>query len=186
MTELESTPQERADAMSARAAEQNSLARRIIVVLAIAGAAISVDQVSKWLILERVMVPARIIPVTPFFNLTLGFNTGVSFGIGKDFLDAYPFVLALFKIVVATGLAAWAATTQSALERTGLSLIAGGAVGNAIDRWLQGAVTDFLDLHWAGWHWPTFNMADVAITSGVGLILLAALPFAANPRRASS
>jgi signal peptidase II len=52
--------------------------------------------------------------------------------------------------------------------------MAGGALGNIWDRWRHGAVTDFLDLHWAGWHWPTFNMADVAITCGVGMILLGA------------
>ena len=54
--------------------------------------------------------------------------------------------------------------------------MAGGAFGNAIDRWRQGAVTDFLDLHWRVWHWPTFNGADIALTLGVVLILLAALP----------
>jgi signal peptidase II len=56
-----------------------------------------------------------------------------------------------------------------------LSLIAGGALGNALDRWRQGAVTDFIDLHWAGYHWPTFNGADIAISAGVSLILLASL-----------
>lgn len=152
-----------------------SLTNRIITVLALVASAVVIDQASKWLILEHVMAPSRVISVTPFFNLTLGFNTGVSFGIGKDFLDEYPFILALFKIVVAAGLIIWALTTGDKLERWGLALIAGGALGNAIDRWLQGAVTDFLDLHWGGWHWPTFNMADVAITCGAALILLAAL-----------
>ncbi|MGO4673618.1 signal peptidase II [Bosea sp. 2YAB26] len=57
-------------------------------------------------------------------------------------------------------------------------LLAGGALGNALDRWRQGAVTDFIDLHYQGWHWPTFNGADIAISAGVGLMLLAALPSA--------
>ncbi len=147
--------------------------KRIALVCLVVLAAVLVDQVSKWAILALVMQPPRIIPITPFFNLTLGFNTGVSFGIGRDFFNAYPIVLALFKVTVASGLIVWAVLTESRLERLGLSLIAGGALGNAIDRWLQGAVTDFLDAHWNGWHWPTFNMADVAITVGVALILLA-------------
>ena len=54
--------------------------------------------------------------------------------------------------------------------------MAGGAFGNALDRWRQGAVTDFLDLHWVDWHWPTFNGADIALSFGVALVLLAALP----------
>jgi len=54
-----------------------------------------------------------------------------------------------------------------------LSLIAGGALGNILDRWRQGAVTDFLDFHWRGWHWPAFNGADVFISLGVLMLLVA-------------
>ena len=54
----------------------------------------------------------------------------------------------------------------------GLGLIVGGAVGNAIDRALHGAVVDFIDVHWADLHWPAFNIADAAISIGVGFILL--------------
>jgi signal peptidase II len=146
---------------------------RIIAVLTIALLVSLADQGSKWLILNHVMVPPQVISVTRFFNLTLGFNTGVSFGIGRDYFGAYPVILALFKVTVASGLMILAVLTPSRLECSGLSLIAGGALGNAVDRWLQGAVTDFLDIHWEGWHWPTFNMADVAISLGVFLILLA-------------
>lgn len=138
-------------------------------------AAFAMDQATKWLILNIVMVPPRVIEITSFFNLRLGFNTGVSFGMFKDFFEERAGVLTLFKLVVSTGLIVWALRTPVTSERIGLSLIAGGALGNALDRYREGAVTDFLDVHWSGWHWPMFNMADVAISCGVALLLLAAL-----------
>lgn len=60
--------------------------------------------------------------------------------------------------------------TRRTIEATALGLIAGGAAGNIVDRVHQGAVTDFLDFHIGNWHWPTFNMADVAISIGVALL----------------
>ena len=143
--------------------------------MAMAVIAVLTDQVSKWAMLTHILTPADIVQITPFFNLRLGFNTGVSFGMFKDFFEDWPGVLTAFKLVVASGLILWALRTTVASERVGLSLIAGGALGNALDRHREGAVTDFLDLHWAGWHWPTFNLADVAITGGAGLLILAGL-----------
>ncbi|MGO4738880.1 signal peptidase II [Bosea sp. 2KB_26] len=143
-----------------------------------AALAFALDQVTKWLILDVVMVPPRLIEIAPFLNLRLGFNYGVSFGLFRDTLEAWPELLAAFKLIVAIGLLFWAARCDDGRERVGLGLIAGGALGNALDRWRQGAVTDFIDLHYQGWHWPTFNGADIAISAGVGLMLLAALPSA--------
>lgn len=148
--------------------------RAAIVAVILIGAFI-VDQASKWWILNIVMQPPRVITILPFFNLTLGFNTGVSFGLFRAFFEDWPQALAGAKLLVVLGLIGWALAASDSRERHGLALIAGGALGNIWDRWRQGAVTDFLDLHAAGWHWPTFNMADVAITLGVGLILLAAV-----------
>ncbi len=64
---------------------------------------------------------------------------------------------------------------KEGLLAAGLGLVVGGALGNVVDRIRFGAVVDFLDLHWAGWHWPAFNVADAAITLGVALLLLDAL-----------
>jgi signal peptidase II len=155
-----------------------TIARNIFGVLAVSVLAAGLDQVSKWLMLAVVMDPPRVIELTPFLNLRLGFNTGISFGMFRDTLERWPELLGLFKLAVGLGLIVWAALSRHRLERIGLALIAGGAFGNAIDRWRQGAVTDFLDLHWSGWHWPTFNGADIAITLGVVLMLLASLPLA--------
>ncbi|WID94857.1 signal peptidase II [Bosea vestrisii] len=150
--------------------------RKLVAVIAVALVAAGLDQASKWLMLEVVLNPPQLIELTPFLNLRLGFNTGVSFGLFRDTLEAWPGLLGLFKFAAGFGLLAWAMLARHRLERIGLALMAGGAFGNAIDRWRRGAVTDFLDLHWDDWHWPTFNGADIALTFGVVLMLLAALP----------
>ncbi|KAF0227401.1 MAG: signal peptidase [Beijerinckiaceae bacterium] len=156
--------------MSAR----SKLFARLPSIAAVMASWFLIDQISKWIILEQVMQPPRMINVTPFFNLTLNFNTGVSFGFFKETLADWPGVMTAAKGLIVVGLVVWAALTTNRIERIGLAMIAGGALGNAIDRWRQGAVTDFLDFHWANWHWPTFNMADVAIVVGAALMMLCA------------
>lgn len=137
--------------------------------------AFALDQGTKWLILNVVMHPPRTIPLAPFFNLVLGLNTGVSFGMFSGTFGDQPMTVVLLSGAIVAALLMWAWRTDDIRERLGLSLVAGGALGNIVDRWRQGGVTDFLDFHWAGWHWPTFNMADVAIVLGVAVILLASL-----------
>jgi len=133
--------------------------------------ALAVDFATKWLILNIVMVSPRTIGVTSFFSLTLGFNTGVSFGMFRDLFHERPLLLAGIKLVVVAGLLVWAMRTTSRFETVSFGLIAGGATGNVVDRIRQGAVTDFLDFHIVGWHWPTFNMADAMIFVGVFLLV---------------
>ncbi|CAM9238616.1 unnamed protein product, partial [Phaeothamnion confervicola] len=137
--------------------------------------ALLVDVATKWLILTVVMVPPRVIEITPFFNLTLGFNPGVSFGMFRDIFLERPMVLAAIKVAIVVGLVVWAMRIEKAVEAIGLGLIAGGAAGNVVDRVRQGAVTDFLDFHIGNWHWPAFNTADVAISIGVALLLVGSL-----------
>lgn len=128
------------------------------------------DLLSKWMIVTNVMQPPRLIPVLPFLNLTLGYNTGISFGI---FADSAPvWLLSSIKYAAVVLLIGWAAVTPSRLVATGLGLIAGGALGNALDRTYNGWVTDFLDLHAGGWHWPAFNFADTMITVGAAIFVL--------------
>ncbi|WP_011578854.1 MULTISPECIES: signal peptidase II [Chelativorans] len=109
--------------------------------------------------------------LTPLSNLTLGFNTGVSFGMFRELFLDRPLMLAGIKMVIVAGLLLWAMRTPKPLEMVGLGLIAGGAMGNIVDRISQGAVTDFLDFHVGRWHWPAFNMADTMITIGVVLLI---------------
>ena len=152
----------------------STFSKRCLRLAAIVLACLLVDQISKWIILEHVMQPPQLIRITSFFNLTLNFNTGVSFGFFKETLADWPGLLTGFKVFSAAGLVVWAVYSPHRYEQIGLSLISGGALGNALDRWRQGAVTDFLDFHWGAWHWPTFNMADVAIVAGAALMMLCA------------
>lgn len=135
------------------------------------GAAFAIDQASKALILNVVMKTPRTIELTPFFNLTLGFNEGAIFGLMGSIMAGRPLAMAAVTGFITLLLLAWGWRAGSNHERLAAGLIAGGSAGNILDRLRQGAVTDFLDLHWQDWHWPTFNLADVAITLGAAILL---------------
>ncbi|HWX48211.1 MAG TPA: signal peptidase II [Roseomonas sp.] len=137
-----------------------------------AASALLLDQVTKVWVLTALWPPHVPHPVTPFLNLRLGFNTGVSFGMFAGGPAASPWVLSAVCAAIATGLLVWMWRSRSRREATALGLVTGGAVGNIADRVRQGAVTDFLDLHVSGYHWPTFNLADTAIVFGVALLVL--------------
>lgn len=130
------------------------------------------DQISKWVIHDVVMVPPRAIPVFPGFNLVLVFNKGVSFG-QLNWLNSW--ALSALAVTISVALVFWLRKAETRLLAVALGIIIGGAVGNVIDRIRFGAVVDFLDFYIPGtaWpHWPAFNVADSAIVVGVGLILL--------------
>ena len=145
------------------------------VSLAIAAVLIVADQITKWIILERVMVPPRIIPVTDFFNLVLVWNRGVSFGLFSDGDPSQRWILIGVALAVTTALTVWLWRADRWPVALALGLVIGGALGNVIDRLRFGAVADFLDFHVAGFHWPAFNLADSAITVGVALLVLDSL-----------
>lgn len=140
-----------------------------------AAALVVLDQASKWWILDVVMRPPRVIPVTPFFNLVLGWNRGVSFGFFNSPSPLNDWLLPLVTAAIAASLALWLYRAERPRVALGLGLIVGGAIGNLIDRVRFGAVADFLDFHAFGLHWPAFNAADSGITVGAAVILLDAL-----------
>ena len=133
------------------------------------------DQLTKSAALS-LLSQGTAVPVLPSFNLTLGFNEGASFGMMGGFMAGKPLLMAALTGALTLAFAVIAFRAQHALERAGFALVVGGALGNIIDRVRQGAVTDFLDLYWQDWHWPTFNGADIAITLGALFILVASLP----------
>lgn len=143
--------------------------------LATAALVLAADQVTKWWILSAVMQPPRVIPVTPFFNLVLGWNRGVSFGIlnSESQLSAWLLPLAVIAIIVALGV--WLHRADRLRVAAALGLIIGGAIGNLVDRLRYGAVLDFLDFYAAGFHWPAFNLADSGITVGAIVLILDSL-----------
>ena len=107
----------------------------------------------------------------PLFYLTYTANPGVSFGIFNNGAGLGRWLLTLFSVAVAVGLAVWARRAARPLVALAVGLIMGGALGNALDRVRLGVVTDFLDFH--GLHFPwIFNLADSAISVGVAALLL--------------
>ena len=141
----------------------------------LAALVVLLDQASKWAVLAWLAEPVR---VTPFFNLVLVWNRGVSFGMLAG--AGVPWVLSGLALAVVVALTVWLRRTDSVPVGVGLGLVIGGALGNVIDRIRFGAVVDFLDFHAMGWHWPAFNVADSAICLGA-VVLLADGLFA--PRR---
>ncbi|TAM46098.1 MAG: lipoprotein signal peptidase [Gammaproteobacteria bacterium] len=142
----------------------------------IAGAVLALDQASKWLALEKLVLHESV-PLTPFLNLTLVYNKGAAFG----FLSTASGWQNLFFIgvaFVATVVILYLLRRMGAKDRfmaVALMLILGGAIGNLIDRLLYGHVVDFIDVYYGTWHWPAFNVADSAITVGAVMIALDAI-----------
>ena len=140
--------------------------------IAVAVLIVVLDQISKWWILEHVMRPPRVIEVTPFFNLVMAWNQGVSFGMFSHEAAFMPYVLSAVALVIVVVLLAWLRREERALVALAIGLIIGGAIGNVVDRLRFGAVADFLDFHAFGFHFWAFNVADMGISVGVMLLIL--------------
>lgn len=122
----------------------------------------------------------EIINVTSFFDYVLVWNTGISYGL----LDGLPvWALGLIMGAAIIALSVWWWRTDVMLIRLGLALCIGGALSNALDRLIYGAVADFFHFHWAGWSFYIFNLADVAITFGVILLFADLLGLGQKGRR---
>lgn len=131
------------------------------------------DQATK-LAAEAWLVPYRPLDLLPFINLTLAYNPGAAFSLLADQPGWQRWFFSALALAV-SGYIVWWLRTLAAAERMqglALGLVLGGALGNLADRLRLGMVVDFVDLHYAGWHWPAFNVADAGITVGVALLLL--------------
>lgn len=140
--------------------------------LLIAVATLVADQISKLFFLDLMQQNPQGIVVTPFFNLVMVWNTGVSFGLFQEDSDFRSWTLIAVALGVMVWLGLWLWRTRTWLAAVALGLIIGGAIGNVIDRLRFGAVFDFLDFHAFGQHWPAFNVADSAIVVGVVVLIL--------------
>lgn len=110
--------------------------------------------------------------IAPFAEFLVVWNRGVSYGLFQQEGGIGRWLLVALSLAAALGLSVWMTRAGSRLLATALGLIAGGALGNAIDRAAYGAVFDFVHLHAGGWSWYVFNVADAAIVAGViGLVL---------------
>ncbi len=147
--------------------------RIIRIHLGMAALIIILDQVTKLIILSN-LDPYSAIEVTGFFNLVLVYNKGAAFGFlaSSDFDVNTFFLVANLIILAVLAYALKALCPPRSQSATAIWLIIGGALGNIIDRIVHGHVIDFLDFHYAGWHYSAFNVADSAITIGAVLIAL--------------
>lgn len=141
-----------------------------VIGLGAAACAFALDQATKALVLNSAtFTSGGGFKLGPHLDLVLIRNTGVSFGLLQNvplwaLLGATTLIVAWFII--------WLLRAEQRTTAIALGLIVGGASSNIVDRMRHGAVTDFIDLHWEAWHWPTFNGADAAITAGAVLLLV--------------
>ena len=137
---------------------------------------ILLDQLVKVIVFQYLFKSMKTIQVFFFFNLTPVWNNGISFGLfnesGQIGRYLFIFIGISFGILIPIISNSW-----NRIERIGASILAGGAIGNALDRIFYGSVVDFLDFHWHSIHFPTFNFADTFITMGVVLIFFGSIKY---------
>lgn len=153
--------------MSAASAGVRGLAPWLLVAAVVA----VLDQTTK-AIVQAALQPGARIPVAPFLDLVLVFNTGAAFSIlagAGGWQRAFFIAIALAAAVLIVHLLR--RHPDERLFCAGLALILGGALGNLWDRIVLGHVVDFVLLHAYGWHWPAFNVADSAITVGAAALI---------------
>jgi signal peptidase II len=134
------------------------------------------DQLFKlWMIGVLEDRPVQKIVLSPFFDLVMAWNRGISYGLLKQDSDAGRWTLVAVSVVAVLGLMYWLAQLHSRFPALSLGLIVGGAAGNVVDRVRFGAVADFFAFHAGSFHWYIFNLADVAIVAGVAGLLFDSL-----------
>ena len=140
--------------------------------LGIASATVLADQAHKaWMLYVYDIEAKGTVTVTPFFDLVMVWNKGISYGLFRQESATGRWGLILFALVASVVFAVWLARFESRLAAVSIGLIIGGAIGNAIDRIAYGAVADFFVLHAFGYEWYAFNIADTVIVAGVAGLL---------------
>ncbi|MBM4202220.1 MAG: lipoprotein signal peptidase [Gammaproteobacteria bacterium] len=134
---------------------------------------LALDQATKWVV-DRSMQVYETIELLPFFQLTYLRNQGAAFSFLSDAGGWQRWFFVALSVAFSVGISYWLVRLKPdrRWEAAAWSLVLGGAVGNLIDRVLLGYVIDFLDVFYGQWHWPAFNVADSAITVGIGMLLI--------------
>lgn len=150
----------------------------LVIGVLVALVAFIIDQSTKAVVVANAAALSSGVPVFPGFSLVFLRNDGVTFGL----LGGAPlWSLVTMAVAVCAWLAFLLIRTGSLAEALAYGAIIGGALGNVVDRLRHRAVTDFLDFYVGATHWPAFNMADVFVVGGVGVLLFASW-FGAEPR----
>ena len=151
--------------------------RNYIVIFLVSAPVAVLDQLTKWLVRERVPLHSRT-EVLPSLDITHVRNPGIAFGMLSDMPDRIRFYFYVFVFAAVAGMIVFFLRKLDARQkilRCSLALVLGGAVGNCVDRFLYGYVTDFVAVYWPGnpdLVWPPFNVADSAITVGAISVLV--------------
>ena len=144
--------------------------------IAVALLVLAADQASKHWILQGLDLPARgSIAIMPMLNFTMVWNHGVTFGLLTSHGPAGPYLLGGVALAVVAALVVWLRRAETPLVALPIGAIAGGAIGNVIDRLHYGAVVDFIHAHAYGHSWYVFNVADAAIVCGVATLMIETL-----------
>lgn len=139
----------------------------------LSGLVIVLDQLTKWAA-QNTLILHHPVPVLPFFNLTLMYNTGAAFSFLAGAAGWQRWFFTVLSLLIGIVLLIWMTRLHSRqnLLAAALALILGGAIGNLIDRIVHGYVIDFIDVYYGPWHWPAFNVADSSITVGAVLLVI--------------
>jgi len=131
--------------------------------------ALAIDQGSKALVIANAETLATSVPIFPGFNLIFHRNYGITFG----FLQNVPWwILAVLAATIVLFLVLSLIRATRKAETIAYGMVIGGALGNIVDRLRFGGVTDFLDFYAGTAHWPAFNLADVLVVCGIGVLLV--------------
>jgi signal peptidase II len=153
---------------------------RNAVLIAVLVVGITIDLVLKAVAVATLQMGTSL-EVVPGFNFTLGYNPGIAFGMFPAQSNFSKLLLTFVQVGLVAILGLCLVKSGDSLSRLGFALMVSGATANIIDRIMDGVVTDFIDLHWQGWHWPAFNLADAMICVGVAALLFASFQ-KAGPR----
>lgn len=148
---------------------------RYVFVGAVAAVVVVFDQLTKWVIRTELGIYESLPVVDGLFSITHVRNTGGAFSLFAGAHEAWRVPFFLFVAVVAIAVLLHFVRRVAPHQRLllfALGAVLGGAVGNMIDRAAFGEVTDFLDVYWRGYHWPTFNVADSFITVGMLILIV--------------
>ena len=144
---------------------------------ALASVIIILDQITKWMIIKWVPLYDKI-PVNSFINITHQRNTGAAFSFLADASGWQRWFFIILATIVSAYIVWWLwriRTEGQVILSAGLSLVLGGAIGNVIDRIVLGSVVDFIQVYIVSWPFPSFNIADAAITVGAVFLIIDAL-----------
>jgi signal peptidase II len=163
---------------------RSTLAGNVVRALTALVVIVVVDQLTKWLVVEQMNLrQVKAIDFIPFLNFRMAWNPGVNFGLLSADTELGRGLLIAFTGGISLLLLAAALWSRRPLSAVALGIAAGGAIGNLIDRFTYGAVADFINMSGLGIHNPwSFNVADIAIFIGFGLLLWPAPKSSTDPQ----